>query len=640
METSKIVDDLLVTLKYQADASPRSCFIVFSSLEKHVEVVIDCIENVFDKIGKYEVIRLDQHLKSGDSQYGELKDLLSTCCFAIVLLDGFRPNVLFEYGILKGLEKPCIVLLEEHATVDIQGFFPSSQKGLPPMPEIDMDKHFSDVKDRFYVRYNRNNPKQIREKLQEEYSKLKERIEEEFLHSLFPHREVLEKELKAHLTTISDTFSKPEDRLEKKDVATVDIARSHVERIAHQHGITLPHRYFSTLARTYAKAGAVEKAIAVFDSSLLGSPDDVLLLSDKSRILRKAGRIDEAIKALDDGIKLKPKAEFLWHNKGIMMDKLGRTEEAVQCFRKAIRLRSGCSTVHYHYGILLYEKDDFTAALTQFDKALRKEPDDPVFLLWKARSLEHSGNSNKARRILNKLISEDPANANAWFVLGRIENDYSKALKLFQKSVQLNPKHGGALCSSAACLANLGKHEKALKIFRKMSEVCPRYESCPTLLLNICKTLGKLGRSEYGIKECDKILASNPKHHGALHAKAICLAKIGKNRTALDIFRDLLSASPGDAELWYNQACTYALAKNSRKAVQSLQKAIAMDGSWKEAAKGDTDFDAVRRTKAFRDAFGVETQRRRKTATRSGSNAKRDKGKTRLKKASSRCGRS
>ena len=627
METSKIVDDLLVTLKYQADASPRSCFVVFSSREQHVEVVIDCIENVFDRSGKYEVVRLDQHLKSGDSQYGELKDLLSTCCFAIVILDGFRPNLLFEYGILKGLEKPCIVLLEEHATVDIQGFFPSSQEGLPPTPEIDMDKHFSDVKDRFYVRYNRNNPKQIREKLQEEYSKLKEQIEEEFLHSLFPHREVLEKELKAHLTAIVDTFSKPEDRLEKKDVATVDIARTHVERIAHQYGITLPHRYFSTLAHTYAKADAVEKAIAVFDSSLVGAPDDVLLLSDKSRILRKASRIDEAIKALDDGIKLKPKAEFLWHDKGIMMDKLGRTEEAIQCYRKAIRLRSGCSTVHYHYGILLYEKDDFTGALTQFDKALRKEPDDPVFLLWKARSLECSGNSDKARRIINKLISENPANANAWFVLGRIEKDDSKALKLFQKAVQLDPKHGGALCSSAARLSNLGENEKALKIFGKISEVCPRHESCPTLFSNICTTLRKLNRPEDAIEMCDKILAKNPKHQDALAAKAVCLAQIGEISTALVIFEDLLSARPDDAELWYDQACTYALAKNSRKAVQSLQKAIAMDGSWKESAKGDTDFDAVRRTKAFRDAFGVGTQRRRKTVTRSGGKTKRYKYK-------------
>jgi len=623
METTKIVDDLLVTLKYQVDASPRSCFVVFSSREKHVEVVIDCIENVFDRIGNYEVVRLDQYLKSGDSQYGELKDLLSTCCFAIVLLDGFRPNVLFEYGILRGLEKPCIVLLEEHATVDIQGFLPSSQKGLPPTPEINMDKHFSDVKDRFYVRYNMNNPKQIREKLQEEYSKLKEQIEEEFLHSLFPHSEVVKKELKAHLTSIADIFGKLEDRLEENDITTVDLAHSHVERIAHQHGITLPYRYFSTLARTYAKAGAVEKAIAVVDSSLTGAPKDVLLLSGKFLILRKAGRIDEAIKALDEGIKLKPKVEFLWHNKGIMMYKLGRTEEAIQCYKKAIRLRSGCSTVHYHYGILLYEKDDFGAAIKQFNKALRKEPDDPVFLLWKARSLEHSGNSDKARSILNKLISIDPSNADAWFVLGRIEKDDSKALKLFQKAIKLDSKHGGALCSYAACLSNLGKYKKALNIFRKMSEVCPSCESCPTLLLNICKTLSNLGRPEDGIKECNKMLARNPKHHDALHAKAICLATIGENRTALAIFRDLLSASPSDAQLWYDQSCTYALAKNSSKAVQSLQKAIAIDGRWKDTAKGDTDFDTVRRTKAFRDAFGVETQRRRKTATRSGSNTKR-----------------
>ena len=604
METSKLVDDLLVTLKYQTDASPRSCFVVFSSREKHVEVVIDCIENVFDRVEKYEIIRLDQHLKSGDSQYGELKDFLSTCCFAVVILDGFRPNVLFEYGIIKGLEKPCIVLLEEHATVDIQSFFPSSQEGLSANPEIDMDKHFSDVKDRFYVRYDKNNPKQIREKLREEYSKLKERIEEEFLHSLFPHREVMEEELKTHLMAIADTFSKPADRLDGKDVTTVNIAHSHVERIARQHDITLPHRYFSTLARTYAKTGDVEKAIAVFDSSLVGASDNVMLLSDKSRILREADRIDEAIIALDEGIKLEPKAEFLWHNKGIMMDKLGRTEEAIQCYKKAIRLNSGCSVVHYHYGILLYQQGKHTDALTQFNKAIRKEPDDSDFLLWKARVLGCTGKQDKAHRIVDELLLKDPTDPDILFVRGKMEQDQSKALKFFQKALEFNPKHCGALCSSAARLSNLGEYEKAINIFKEMGEVCSEHESCSTLFSNTCKTLRQLNSFETAIEMCDKILAENPKNQGALAAKAVSLAEKGEHKTALAIFGDLLSARPGDAELWYNQACTYALAKNSRKAVQSLQKALAIDGSYEEQAKDDTDFDAVRRTKAFRDAFG------------------------------------
>ena len=222
MKTSKLVDDLVVNLKYQVDSSPRSCFVVFSSREKHVEIVIDCAEAVFKDSALFEIIRLDQHLKSEDSQYGELLDLLSSCCFAIVILDGFRPNVLFEYGILKGLNKPCIVMLEENATVDIPGFFPSNSIDPPTSPKIDMDKQFSDVKDRYYTKYNMNNPKKIRELLQKAYNKLEDKIEDEFFHSLFPYKEFIEEELTVQLNSIIKVMKKKYELISLDDVTNLD----------------------------------------------------------------------------------------------------------------------------------------------------------------------------------------------------------------------------------------------------------------------------------------------------------------------------------------------------------------------------------------------------------------------------------
>jgi hypothetical protein len=162
MDTSIIIDDIKVTLEDSAAGSSRSCFVVFSSHENHIEIVIDCIESVFRKTKLFEVRRLDKHLKSDDSQHDELRKLLETCCFGVVILDGFRPNVLFEYGILKGLKKPCIVLLEQNATVDVLGYYGDGVSKPSANPSINIDRHFSDVKDRFYVQYDKNDPKGLR----------------------------------------------------------------------------------------------------------------------------------------------------------------------------------------------------------------------------------------------------------------------------------------------------------------------------------------------------------------------------------------------------------------------------------------------------------------------------------------------
>lgn len=267
MDTSKLVDHLMVTLKYPVATSPRSCFAVFSSKEEHVEIVIDCVETVFEKLGKYQLVRLDERLASGDSQYGELRDQLATCAFAVVVLDGFRPNVLFEYGVLKGLGKPCIVLLEEKATVDIKSFLPSEEGSCPPAPLIDMDKHFSDVKDRFYLRYSRNKPKQIRAVLKNEYNKLKKQIEDEFLRVIFPHKEFVEKELSIHLGTIADIFSTIQPATDTTTLTNIGVARSHVERIVREHRLSLPPDYFITLAEIYEKAEKLDLALEVINSA-------------------------------------------------------------------------------------------------------------------------------------------------------------------------------------------------------------------------------------------------------------------------------------------------------------------------------------------------------------------------------------
>ena len=619
MDTPKIVDDLLVDLKYQANRPPRSCFVVFSSREKHVEIVIDCVETVFQKAKarRFDVQRLDQHLKSGDSQYTELTDLLSSCCFAVVILDGFRPNVLFEYGILRGLGKPCIVLLSYGATIDVHGFFSGEkQGGLPPAPEVDMDKHFSDVKDRFYLRYDRNNPKQIRNTLQAEYKKLEKQIEDEFLHSMFPHKEVIEKELKAHLTAIVSVLGKSPGKATSSDVGIVDAAHSHIVRIATEHSVALPQRFFSVVAHAYANANDIEKAVGVIDHSLSGKVTDVQLLSEKAYILRKDGRYDRALKALDEAIRLRPKAEFLWHNKAITLDRQGHIKEAERCYKQAIRFDSGCAALHYHYGILLYEKDQDASALREFEKALYLRPEDEEFALWKARALHSVGKVKDARVIVNKILTKHPGNADAWFVLGRIENDEAKALECFKKAVRIDPKHGGALCSSAACLSNLGRYDEALPIFERMSKYCPRHQTCDTLISNICTTLGKMGRARDGLRACTKLLAMHPHHPGVLKAKACCLARMGKHAEAITLFKILLTKSPNDTDLLYNAACGFALANQVAEALQSLRRAVTIDSNYREMAQGDPDFANIRRARAFREVIQIGTHRGRVKASK------------------------
>lgn len=151
-----------------------TCFISYSTREAHVSLLIECIEMVLTP--HFKVKRTPSALESGASQREQITKLIQDCTLGIVILDGLRPNVVFEYGILHGLGKPVILVKESEAHVDIRGFFERAPNlSLDPVM-LDLDKHFSDAKDIYYAKWNRYEIKATMRAIWEEYRKKKDEI--------------------------------------------------------------------------------------------------------------------------------------------------------------------------------------------------------------------------------------------------------------------------------------------------------------------------------------------------------------------------------------------------------------------------------------------------------------------------------
>jgi hypothetical protein len=156
------------------DNQAPTCFVSYSTRESHVSLLIECIEIVLTP--HFRVERTPSALESGASQRDQITRIIHDCTFGIVILDGLRPNTLFEYGILHRLKKPVIFFKEAEARVDIRGFFgDAANLGLPP-PAIDLDKHFSDAKDVYCAPWNRFEIKKTVRTIWEEYRKKKDEI--------------------------------------------------------------------------------------------------------------------------------------------------------------------------------------------------------------------------------------------------------------------------------------------------------------------------------------------------------------------------------------------------------------------------------------------------------------------------------
>ena len=68
---------------------------------------------------------------------------------------------------------------------------------------------------------------------------------------------------------------------------------------------------------------------------------------------------------------------------------------------------------------------------------------------------------------------------------------------------------------------------------------------------------------------------------------------------AIACLEQVLKLNPDDELAWYNKACAYALQNNLDLAIDSLQKAIALNPKYREMAKEDRDFDNLKEDKRF-----------------------------------------
>jgi len=138
-------------------------------------MLVDCLRMAVGKHFRVEVT--PSAMESGASQRDKITKLIEECAFAVVILDGLRPNVVFEYGILHGMKKPVTLLKEEKATVDILGYFGDAPDLQIDPVTIDLDKCFSDVKDVNYAKWNRFDLAGSVKIIWEEYCKKRDRIE-------------------------------------------------------------------------------------------------------------------------------------------------------------------------------------------------------------------------------------------------------------------------------------------------------------------------------------------------------------------------------------------------------------------------------------------------------------------------------
>jgi len=94
-------------------------------------------------------------------------------------------------------------------------------------------------------------------------------------------------------------------------------------------------------------------------------------------------------------------------------------------------------------------------------------------ILKRGRDLFNRGDYKNSEQLLSEVVNVDRKSTEAFFLLGNIyhlKGEIGKAIKAFNKTLELDPAHTDASISLSVLYNDIGKYEEGKKVFEKANE--------------------------------------------------------------------------------------------------------------------------------------------------------------------------
>lgn len=163
----------------------KTCFLVYSTRESHVVKVIERLADLLSNDLDFSIIKLDEARVAGTMLLPDILKYTKECDLGIVILDGLRPNVTLELGMLLANKIPCIILLERTAKINIRSLVSDVRSKVRSVPSINIDvsKHISDISNTSWNEYSLEDDVAFRTLIRNEIRKLSPLMRQKQSHS-------------------------------------------------------------------------------------------------------------------------------------------------------------------------------------------------------------------------------------------------------------------------------------------------------------------------------------------------------------------------------------------------------------------------------------------------------------------------
>ena len=258
---------------------------------------------------------------------------------------------------------------------------------------------------------------------------------------------------------------------------------------------------------------------------------------------------------------------------------------AIKMFQEAIRLDPNFARAHYtlgrcyvHHGQGYGGQHYFDLAEKSLQRALELDPKLAGAHLQMVYVYLNRGEKDKALATLAEVRREAPHDPTVFIIAGllyRLNGLYDKALRQYEKLLELNPKDIVIACYNRGRLYTYRhEYDKAIAEFEKARAVEPDHPLVKTFQ---AVTYFNMGR----VDDCQRMVKDVMEQHSHFEPLQVllgwCYSERGEHQKALAVITDSVketAAADHDVAVWL--ASLYAMENKRNEAVEWLQKAVSL----------------------------------------------------------------
>jgi tetratricopeptide (TPR) repeat protein len=262
-------------------------------------------------------------------------------------------------------------------------------------------------------------------------------------------------------------------------------------------------------------------------------------------------------------------------------------DKALQNFKDALKADPSSAAISDELAEFYVQAGLLSDAERDAQQALAKDPKDlgALRLLARIYTNQIGGQNNRINQdMLKKAIEQykkitDVASGDvdAWVMLGRLEKaaqDNAEAEKAYKKALAVDPDNEDALTGLSLVYLDLGNGQAAADTLRTLAEKNPSARS----LRALAETYEQMREFSLAADALKKALALNPPEAGEIRtAMAQDLIYAQRYPEALQIYQDLVSDDPTDAQSYLRISQIYSRQRKFNDARAASDKALAAD---------------------------------------------------------------